>query len=150
MQGGPTLVGEKKKSPGYIDRHSPIDLGNDRGAAEEELLKLSSQETPTTILNLPGLWGGPRSMRRYVSRIAGTKDQLRNKGSIHMMHGIDVARAILATSQAGNEVYGQRWLLTGMPEFLRCNRSKLIRMQICECTTGMTWHRSLATQASMA
>lgn len=111
------MAGEKRKTPGYIDRYSPIDLGNDRAAAEEELLKLSSQETPTTILNLPGLWGGGRSMRRYVGRIAGTKEQLRNKGSIHMMHGIDVARAILATSTSGNEVYAQRWLLTGKTRF---------------------------------
>lgn len=58
-------------------------------------------------------------MRRYVSRIAGTKDQLRNKGSIHMMHGVDVARAILATSTASKQkVYGQRWLLTGVPASL--------------------------------
>lgn len=114
--GGPTVLSEEKKQPStHIDRHSPINLGNKRAAAEEELLKLSGHESVrTTVLNLCGLWGGERSMRRYVSRIAGTKEQLRNKGSIHMIHGIDVARAILATAQAKTEVYGQRWLITDL------------------------------------
>lgn len=115
--GGPTLApaDEKKASSAWIDRHSPISTTNERATAEEELLKLhtAKEGTLTTVLNLCGLWGGGRSMRRYVSRIAGTKEQLKNKGSIHMIHGIDVARAILATSRAPPKVFGQRWLVTG-------------------------------------
>lgn len=115
--GGPTLAptDEKKASSPWTDRHSPISTTNERALAEEELLTLhaTKEGTLTTVLNLCGLWGGGRSMRRYVSRIAGTKEQLKNKGSIHMVHGIDVARAILATSRAPHKVFGQRWLVTG-------------------------------------
>lgn len=54
-------------------------------------------------------------MRRYVGHVAGTKEQLAAKGSIHMVHGLDVARAILGIHQAPEKkVFGERWLLTDL------------------------------------
>ena len=127
---GGRTVDEKKRSA-YLDRHSPINPENDRARAENELLGLHSSVNLTTILNLCGLYGGPRSIRRYVGRIAGTKELLAQKSSIHMIHGkpafhrvirlieiapagIDVARAILAVHEGKDNLFGQRWLLTDM------------------------------------
>ncbi|KAJ7587346.1 hypothetical protein C8J56DRAFT_827592 [Mycena floridula] len=95
----------------WYDRHSEIVVGDARANAEQELLALSP-EIPATVLNLSGLWGGSRSMRNYVSRVAPTKEVLQNKGSLHMIHGLDVARAILAVHANFNKSIGQRWLLT--------------------------------------
>lgn len=97
----------------FTDRHSPINTSNDRARCEAELLSLHSSTNQVAILNLCGLWGGPRSIRRYVSRIAGTKEMLAKKAAIHMIHGVDVARAILAVHEGSKELFGQRWLLTG-------------------------------------
>ncbi|KAK7466196.1 hypothetical protein VKT23_004920 [Stygiomarasmius scandens] len=94
----------------WYDRHSPFVPG-DRANAEEELLKLSPS-IPTTVLDLAGLWGGSRSMKNYVGRVAPTKEVLKNKGSIHMIHGIDVARAILAVHGNWSKASGERWILT--------------------------------------
>jgi len=111
--GGPTLQDEKTKSV-FTDRHSPINMTNNRARCEAELLALHSHHDQIAVLNLCGLWGGPRSIRRYVGRIAATKEMLAGKGAIHMMHGIDVARAILAVHQGSKENFGQRWLLTDL------------------------------------
>lgn len=62
----------------WTDRHTPFDKTNARAAAEEELLALS---TPTTILNLSGLWGGARAVKHWVGRVAPTKEALKNKVS---------------------------------------------------------------------
>ncbi|KAI0766728.1 hypothetical protein BC629DRAFT_1583619 [Irpex lacteus] len=101
----------ERSSVVWSDRHSPINPAHLRGAAEQELLALSP-EIPTTVLNLSGLWGGARAMKHYVGRVAPTKEALKNKGSIHMIHGIDVSRAILAVHSAFDKAVGQRWLLT--------------------------------------
>lgn len=50
-------------------------------------------------------------MRKYVGRLADTKEKLAAKNSIHMVNGLDVARAIIATSES-TKVWGQRWLVT--------------------------------------
>ncbi|KAF9037627.1 hypothetical protein BJ165DRAFT_1353396 [Panaeolus papilionaceus] len=100
----------------WYDRHSAFKL-TPRAEAEEELLSLSS-EHPSTILNLAGLWGGSRSMRGVVGRLAPTKEALKNRAnkplqaSLHMIHGIDVARSILAVHQDFDKAEGQRWILT--------------------------------------
>ncbi|EIN10092.1 hypothetical protein PUNSTDRAFT_133857 [Punctularia strigosozonata HHB-11173 SS5] len=111
--GGPTSRSESEgELPDvWIDRHSRFDTSNDRARAEMELLALST-ETPTTVLNLCGLWGGKRSMRNWVGRVAPTKEVLSKKTSIHMIHGFDVARAILAVHSTFAPANGQRWLLT--------------------------------------
>lgn len=95
----------------WYDRHSPIAESSLRGAAEAELLALSP-EFPTTVLNLAGLWGNLRSMRKFVGKVAPTKEALKNKGSLHMIHGLDVARAILAVHAEFSKARGQRWIIT--------------------------------------
>ena len=116
----------------WADRHSPFNPANDRANTESELLALSPS-TPTTVLHLCGLWGGDRLARHWVGKIAPTKEALRNKvglvspshreprteltrhsdqGGIHMIHGLDVSRAILAVHRKFEPATGQRWLVT--------------------------------------
>ncbi|KAI0696942.1 hypothetical protein BC835DRAFT_1271211 [Cytidiella melzeri] len=95
----------------WSDRHSPINKEHVRGAAEEELLALSPR-TPTTVLNLSGLWGGSRKAKHFIGRVAPTRDALKSRGSLHMIHGEDVSRAILAVHDDFDMATGQRWLLT--------------------------------------
>lgn len=61
----------------WYDRHSSYN-SNERSDAEDELLALSL-ETPTTVLDLAGLYGGNRTMKRWVGKVAPTKEILRNK-----------------------------------------------------------------------
>ncbi|KAI0342619.1 hypothetical protein BDW22DRAFT_1374828 [Trametopsis cervina] len=95
----------------WSDRHSPINKSHVRGAAEGELLALSP-ESPTTVLNLCGLWGGSRKAKHWIGRVAATKEALKARGSTHMIHGEDVSRAILAVHSEFDKATGQRWLLT--------------------------------------
>ncbi|KAI0366180.1 hypothetical protein BV20DRAFT_952899 [Pilatotrama ljubarskyi] len=108
--GGPTL-----RAQGHVwtDRHCKFDETNDRAKAEMELLALAP-DVPTTVLNLCGLWGGQRQFKNWISRVAPTKEALKQKGSIHMIHGIDVSRAVLAVHANFDRASGQRWLLTDM------------------------------------
>lgn len=95
--------------PLWRDRHSKVDTAKARVMTEEELLALA--DTTACVLNLAGLWGGSRDMRNYVNRVAATKSALAAKGSLHMIHGIDVARSIATVHE--NFTPG-RWLLTDM------------------------------------
>ena len=72
-----TTIGNQPIENRWYDRNSPFIL-NGRASAESELLALSP-DTPTTVLNLAGLWGGSRSPRNWVGRVAPTKEALRNK-----------------------------------------------------------------------
>ncbi|KAJ2928699.1 hypothetical protein H1R20_g8407, partial [Candolleomyces eurysporus] len=94
----------------WYDRHTPITPG-ERADAESELLALCP-EFKTTVLNLAGLWGGARSARNWVNRVAPTKEALRLKGSIHLIHGLDVSRAILVVHANFEKAQGQRWILS--------------------------------------
>ncbi|KAF5384497.1 hypothetical protein D9757_006417 [Collybiopsis confluens] len=94
----------------WYDRHSAYNR-TERSDAEDELLALSPHSL-TTVLDLAGLYGGDRSMRKWVGRVAPSKEVLKNKGSLHMIHGIDVARAILAIHCDWDKSIGQRWILT--------------------------------------
>ena len=93
----------------WVTRHSAYDRSNKRAVAEDELRRLGG-----CVLNLSGLWGGPRDPKNWVDRVASTKEQVKAKTSLHMGHGEDVARAVVAVfdgwEQGGCE--GQRWLLT--------------------------------------
>ncbi|KAG6845252.1 hypothetical protein H0H87_011987 [Tephrocybe sp. NHM501043] len=102
----------KRAENKWFDRHTPFPNSSERGSAEAELLTLSTPQHPTTVINLSGLWGGARSARNWVPRIAPNKDALRNKGSIHLIHGLDVARAVLAVHGDWEKAAGQRWILT--------------------------------------
>lgn len=108
IQLGTTSIWDKSGSIFY-DRNSPINLTG-RASAEIELLALSI--APTTVLNLAGLWGGQRVVRNWLGRVAPTKEALKNKGSVHLIHGLDVARALLAVHAEFDKAAGQRWLLT--------------------------------------
>ncbi|KAF8920168.1 hypothetical protein CPB85DRAFT_1273732 [Mucidula mucida] len=57
---------------------------------------LAEDEFPGTVLCLSGLWGGPRNARRFVLKAAASKAALEARNSLHLIHGQDVARAILA------------------------------------------------------
>ncbi|GAA5881793.1 hypothetical protein JCM16303_006457 [Sporobolomyces ruberrimus] len=103
----------------WTDRHSSYDVTNPRAIAEDELLSIHSN---TFVLNLSGLWGGERDPSNWISRIASSKQALEVKGSLHLIHGLDVARAILAvhlsnrtvTKKEGQRLKGERYLLTDL------------------------------------
>ncbi|GAA6016042.1 hypothetical protein JCM11491_000650 [Sporobolomyces phaffii] len=141
--GGPTLIGSKlansdpttekdaplppayssqSDSPSFTwtDRHSAYDKTNPRAIAEDELLGMHSD---TFVLNLSGLWGGERDPSNWIPRIASSKQALEVKGSLHLIHGLDVARAIVSVhlssspssekARAGGGT-GRRYLLTDL------------------------------------
>ncbi|MBW0462308.1 hypothetical protein O181_002023 [Austropuccinia psidii MF-1] len=127
FDGGPTLsanpqegLGNFKAKAIWIDRHSDYNIKNPRAQSEDELLKLNKTLIgptqlifQTTVLNLSGLWGGQRHIRNFVSKvIAPTKQVLRSKNSIHMIHGLDVSRAIVAVIKRFSSAAGQRWIVT--------------------------------------
>lgn len=99
----------------WLDRKSPYNATDDAGraVAEDELLALGG-----CVLNLAGLWGGPRDPRHWVDRVATTKDAVKAKTSLHMVHGVDVARVIVALINKGDrgqwDTVGraQRWMVT--------------------------------------
>ncbi|KAF9444692.1 hypothetical protein P691DRAFT_711478 [Macrolepiota fuliginosa MF-IS2] len=106
----PTKTSEGPSNGPWCDRHSPYSH-TARAVCEDELLALSPS-TPAIVLNLAGLWGDQRLPRNWVGRVAPTKDALRSKGSLHLIHGIDVARAVLAVHGNLSRAQGQRWILT--------------------------------------
>ncbi|RKO91058.1 hypothetical protein BDK51DRAFT_27101 [Blyttiomyces helicus] len=91
----------------WADRHTAPDPSTnaDRQVAEEAVLAFGG-----AVLNLAGLWGGTRQPRNWVSRVAATKEALRGAGSVHLVHGEDVARAVWALAE--DFTPGERWLLT--------------------------------------
>lgn len=97
----------------WVTRHSKYNKTNERAVAEDELLGLGG-----CVLNLSGLWGGPRDPKHWVDRVADTKEKVKDKTSLHMIHGEDVARAILAVHKDWemqvdkSPAKGQRWMLT--------------------------------------
>jgi hypothetical protein len=94
---------------GATNRHTPIDTTDSRGAEENQLLSIDG-----TVLNLAGLWGGTRHPKNWLPRIAKDKEQLKNKKTVHLVHGEDVARAIVGLHENWGKVRGQRWLLSDL------------------------------------
>lgn len=92
----------------WVSRGSRYDTSNERAQAEDQLLKGGG-----CVLSLSGLWGGARQPRDWIERVAPTKDQLSAKTSLHMIHGQDVSRAIIAVLGDGFTP-GERWMLTDM------------------------------------
>ena len=74
----------------WADNSSPIDPSSERGSAEDEFISLGG-----CVLNLAGLYGAERQPGNWISRVAKTKEQLGSKGALHLIHGTDVARAII-------------------------------------------------------
>lgn len=95
-------------SPLYNDHTSPHDTTNPRAIAEDELLSLYGG----SVLNLAGLYGGERSPRNWVTRVARSKEEVKGKKALHLVHGVDVARAIVALHRKFTP--GKRWLVTDL------------------------------------
>ncbi|EGP91199.1 unnamed protein product [Zymoseptoria tritici ST99CH_1A5] len=92
----------------WVTRKTKYDTSNARAVAEDELLKLDG-----CVLNLAGLWGGERDARNWVPRVATTKEAVKGKKSVHLVHGEDVARGIVGVITREWKVSkGQRWMLT--------------------------------------
>jgi len=89
----------------WVTRHSRYDKSNARAIAEDELLQLGG-----CVLNLSGLWGGARQPRNWIDRVASTKEKLKEKTSLHLIHGHDVARAIVAVHRNFSRAMGQRFV----------------------------------------
>lgn len=74
------------------------------------------------MLCLAGLWGDSRHPRNWITKVAGSKERLWEKGSLHLVHGRDVSKAIVvAMGVLGGEkkkrkgeggVGGKRWIVT--------------------------------------
>lgn len=88
---------------GKYDRSSPV-KSTPRSVAEEEMLDLGG-----VVLNLAGLWGDARQPKNWPKRAITSKQQLKEKGSLHLIHGEDVAAACLAVHK---KFYPGRYLLT--------------------------------------
>ncbi|KAF4551291.1 Hypothetical protein D9617_14g077480 [Elsinoe fawcettii] len=114
-QVGSPYAGGEQEGP-WFDRYSPYDRDNARALTEEEYLGRGA-----LVLNLSGLWGGQRDPKHWVERVATTKEQVKSKKSLHMVHGVDVGRALVAIVKKWEEdrlsdecksCHGQRWMLT--------------------------------------
>ncbi|KAH6847658.1 hypothetical protein B0I37DRAFT_149338 [Chaetomium sp. MPI-CAGE-AT-0009] len=110
---------QQQQSPSpWKTRHSPYATDNPRAIAEDELRALGG-----CVLCLAGLWGGARNVRGWAGRVAPDKAAVRGKGSLHLIHGVDVARVVVRIVEADGEDgdgegwwervgRGQRWLVT--------------------------------------
>lgn len=86
---------------------------NERGVAEDELLALHGGAA--CVLNLAGLYGGgQRRPRKWVGRVVRGKEDVRGKGALHLVHGNDVARAVVGVVGRFGEVGGRRWIVTDL------------------------------------
>jgi len=104
---GSTGIWQIPQSSIWVTRKSPYDTANKRAVAEDELLSLGG-----CVLNLAGLWGGERNPATWVDRVAKTKEDVKSKKSLHLIHGQDVARAIVAVMDNWPLARGQRFMLT--------------------------------------
>ena len=107
IQLGSTGIWQITQPSIWVNRKSPYNTTNKRGMAEDELLELGG-----CVLNLAGLWGGQRDPKTWVDRVAKTRDDAKGKKSLHLVHGLDVARAIVAVMGNWETAKGQRWMLT--------------------------------------
>ncbi len=109
----PSIAPRQTTDNPWITRHTPPTVPlSPRCYAEEELLAVGG-----CVLNLAGLWGGSRAPRNWAARVAPTKEAVRGKASLHLIHGEDVARLVVAVVMGGEEVWelkgrGQRWMVT--------------------------------------
>lgn len=107
IQFGSTGIWQIPQKTHWVSRRSPYNTTNPRAIAEDELISLGG-----CVLNLAGLWGGERDPSTWVGRVAKTKEDVKGKKSLHMVHGLDVARAVLAVSSQWSVASGQRWMVT--------------------------------------
>lgn len=107
IQLGSTGIWQIEQKTLWVNRKSPYNTENARAIAEDELLKYDG-----VVLNLAGLWGGERDPKNWVDRVAKSKEDVKSKKALHMIHGLDVSRAILAVHDAWSKARGQRWMIT--------------------------------------
>ncbi|KAK6088113.1 major royal jelly protein [Seiridium cupressi] len=93
------------KGAGWQDENSPYDTTNSRAIAEDELMDVADG----AVLDLAGLYGGARQPRNWVDWVVKSKAELKAKGALHLIHGEDVSRAIIALHH--NFTPAKRWLL---------------------------------------
>ena len=94
-------------APHWNDHNASYNKESPRAIAEDELLELGG-----CVLNLAGLYGGERNPKNWVARVAKTKEEVKGKRALHVIHGEDVGRAVIAVHQ--NFSTGKRWLLTDL------------------------------------
>ena len=94
-------------APHWNDHNSSYNKESPRAIAEDELLELGG-----CVLNLAGLYGGERHPKNWVPRVAKTKEEVKGKRALHLIHGVDVSRAVIAVHE--NFTRGKRWLLTDL------------------------------------
>ncbi|TVY36057.1 hypothetical protein LOCC1_G007244 [Lachnellula occidentalis] len=109
IQLGSSEIFSVKDQDTWVTRHSKYNKSHPRAIAEDELLARGG-----CVLNLSGLWGGTRQPKNWIDRVASTKEQLKGKNSLHMIHGQDVARAIIAVHQKFSAARSQRFILTDL------------------------------------
>ncbi|KAI0818440.1 hypothetical protein GGR55DRAFT_77302 [Xylaria sp. FL0064] len=97
---------------GWQDENSPYDAANPRAVAEDELMRVASSASGAAVLSLAGLYGADRQPRNWVRRVITSKETLRAKGALHVIHGEDVARAVIALHRRFTP--GKRWILCDM------------------------------------
>ncbi|KAI7902072.1 uncharacterized protein BX663DRAFT_436093 [Cokeromyces recurvatus] len=91
------------------NRHTPLDRSKDTGRIGAEDIIL---ERGGTVLHLSGLWGNQRQPKGWVPRFSSKeaiKDKLLRR-QLHLIHGKDVARAILAVHNQFKR--GERWIVS--------------------------------------
>lgn len=74
-------------------------------------------ESDSYVLDLAGLWGGARDVFNWLPRVSPSKEVLGSKKSVHLIHGYDVARAIVAVHLAPlkqDRQQGERYILTDL------------------------------------
>ncbi|KAI8913511.1 hypothetical protein EDD86DRAFT_183487, partial [Gorgonomyces haynaldii] len=87
------LLGSTRAFNGlWSNNKGPVEP-DQRYMTEEQFIKSGG-----LVLNLAGLWGDNRIPKNWIDRIAPSKEKLREKGSLHLIHGRDVARLILQAS----------------------------------------------------
>ncbi|CAE6520225.1 unnamed protein product [Rhizoctonia solani] len=109
------------QSDSVITRHTPLPPNAPaRSLVEEQFLK--AYPTKGAVLNLVGLHGrppvsgdnphsAPRLVPNFLKRIGSTKDELRQKASVHFIHGSDAALAIVLVHREAQRMAG-RWIVS--------------------------------------
>jgi hypothetical protein len=83
---------------GWSTDDAAYDTSDTRAIAEDELMECVGG----IVLNLCGLWGGERQPKRWIERLAKSKEDVRKRRAVHFVHGEDVARAVVAVHLHGN------------------------------------------------
>jgi len=65
-----------------------------------------------SVLNLAGLYGGARDPKNWVTRVAQSKADVARRQALHLIHGEDVARAVLAAHRKFTP--GKRWIVADL------------------------------------